>query len=69
VLVGGFECEFIYLSLYDLALQHISNILQEATLITRIFWPKDMDHLLNEMTCDRDAYMEILRNADESTTF
>ncbi|KAI6170766.1 Nuclear hormone receptor family member nhr-86 [Aphelenchoides bicaudatus] len=50
-------------------LNHISNILQEATLITRIFWPKDMDHLLNELTCDRDAYVEILRNADESTTY
>ncbi|KAI6243299.1 hypothetical protein M3Y99_00124000 [Aphelenchoides fujianensis] len=50
-------------------LNHISNILQEATLITRIFWPTDMDHLLNELTCDRDAYVEILRNADESTSY
>ncbi|KAI6198457.1 hypothetical protein M3Y96_00521300 [Aphelenchoides besseyi] len=50
-------------------LNHISNILQETTLITRIFWPTNMDHLLSELTCDRDAYVEILRNADESSSY
>ncbi|KAI6220728.1 hypothetical protein M3Y95_01026800 [Aphelenchoides besseyi] len=48
---------------FRLDMDKMGDILRNATLITDILWPKHMNHLLREMSAERDDYLRILRRS------
>lgn len=44
----------------------MTTILRDATLVTNVLWPKEMNHLLKEMSAERDEYLKILRQTDST---
>ncbi|KAI6242269.1 hypothetical protein M3Y99_00240700 [Aphelenchoides fujianensis] len=52
---------------FRLELDKMAEILKNATYITDVLWPPDMNHLLREMSAERREYLELLRRAAAQT--
>lgn len=44
----------------------MTTILKDAALVVNACWPTEMNHLLKEMSAERQEYLEILKQTDEN---
>ncbi|KAI6243301.1 Nuclear Hormone Receptor family [Aphelenchoides fujianensis] len=52
---------------FRLDMDKMAEIMKNATYITDVLWPPDMNHLLREMSAERREYLELLRRAAAQT--